>query len=76
MHDRLFEAIACDKEVEPHWRRQVAELHGGQEHDAEMNFVDAESRRDGQNQRHDQDDCRENVENETKELLRVSSNFS
>ena len=63
MQDRLFEAVTRNKQVQANGRRQVAEFHGREKHNAEMHRVHIETGGDWQDQRHNQHNGRKNIKN-------------
>ena len=59
---RLVEPVAREEEVHPHGRGAVADLHVGQEDDAEVDEIDAVSLGDGDDEGHHDHQSREDVE--------------
>ena len=60
--DRAFEAIAGDEQVQADGWGEVAELHVGQEQDAEVHGVDAVAHGNRNQQRHQDNQCRKDVQ--------------
>ena len=61
-HDRAFESIAGNKQIHAHQWGELTDLHIGQEDNAQMYRVDTITDSDGQDNRHDNDQCGEDIQ--------------
>ena len=62
LDNRAVKAVGGQEKIEPDGRRGVAYLQVGQKDDAQMDGIDPVAGGDGQNERHDQDQGREDVQ--------------